>query len=395
MRRQGYKSSLAIWLPLGLKRLDLYFAWFYCKTFVLILVGLIVLVSIGDLFQRFDELADLARQDGLELGGTIGLFIGFYSVFVPQIVFQFMLPTVMLLAAAITITASYCGPRGNNEYTVIRASGVPVLRAFLPLLLPALLLGAAFQYTRDHFLPDMVRGYQTLNNRLRSRLGLPTSLSLMDRDSFQTATIGNFDADGVAHNLLLEFRDAAAFRRGDAGRGDNDFVAHRAAAAVLEKNPSGGYQWTPLSKGEIHTYTRFIRQSRPWTRPVPTGMTRAMIERQILSDAVCSWSDLLTLRRDNPGADFEFHWRLAEPVSCFLLVLWGAALWMGRMLRFTAAGYIPAVGVSMLAAVLFYVLRVTGRTLWENGVLNPEQGVWLPLAAAGAVAALTAWRMEP
>jgi lipopolysaccharide export LptBFGC system permease protein LptF len=336
----------------------------------------------------------LAQAEGGGTDGLLALFLGYYSSFVPQMVFQYMLPAVMLLAASITVTASYCGPRGNNEFTVIRSSGVPILRAFLPLVIPAMVLTTAFELGRDFFLPRMVREYNGIYNRLRSRHGLPTSVSLLSGEYFQTIAIGSFDTDGTARNLILEFRAREAFRRGDPGQGDNDFVAYRAAAARLAEAPDGGYQWLPLSRAEIHTYGRFARRSRPWTDPVPTSMTPAMIERQILGDAVSSWRDLLFLRSDNPGADFELHWRLAEPLACCLLILCGVGLCMGRMLRAATVGYVPAVAISVGVAALFYSLRLAGKSLWEAGMLAPGQGVWLPLAAVGIAALAVSWWME-
>ncbi|MDR2390643.1 MAG: LptF/LptG family permease [Planctomycetota bacterium] len=394
MPGRTYKSPLAIWFPLGLRRIDLYYIRFYLKTFLLILIGLIVLISIGDIFQRYEDLAAIAQRDGLDTTGTIGIFAGYYVSFAPPIILQYMMPLTMLLAAAITVTASYCGPRGNNEYTVTRAAGVPIFRSFLPLILSALGLSVVFQAGRDYFLPDLIRRHHVLQNRIRSRIGIPVGISLMGKGWFETAAIGNFLPGGMARNVLLEFRDTSSFRRGDHDRGDNDFIAYRAPAAILEKGGDGGWRWLPVEGGEIHEYTRFFRRSRPWTEPVPTSMTPAIIERQIIGDAVTSWTDLFFLRDSNPVAAFELQWRLAEPLACCLLVILGSGFWMGCMVRSLAIGYVPAIGVSMGMAAIFYIFRVIGRTMWENGMLSPEYGVWLPLAAAGIVAAGIIWRLE-
>ncbi|MDR1521170.1 MAG: LptF/LptG family permease [Planctomycetota bacterium] len=395
MRQHSYKSGLTVWLPLGLRRIDVYFAWHYLKTFILLTAGLMVLIAIGDLFQRYDDLTAMVDADKRGLVGVLALFADYYLSFVPQLVLQYMLPLTMLLSAALTVTAAWCGPRGNNEFTVIRAAGVPVVRAFLPLVLTALAVAAAFQAGRDHFLPGLVRQYHNLNNRMRSRSSPPTSLSLTDADSFQTIAVGNFSPDGVASNLILELRDIRAFRRGDAALGDNDFTAYRAAAAVLEPAPAGGCQWRPLAKGEVHTYSRFVRRSRPWIDPLPTSITPAMIERQTIGEEVCTWEDLLFLREISGGADFELQWRLAEPLSCCLLILWGVGFCMARLIRFSLGGYIPVVGVSVAIAAVFYVLRLSGKFLWESGTLTSWEGVWLPLALAAVVALLIVWRLEP
>lgn len=393
MRRRTFKSWFKLWLPFGLWRLDWYFIKFYIRTFVLILVALGALVAIGDMFQRFDDFVLLSRRENHDLGAAVTLFLRYYASWVPQLIFQYMLPIALLIAASITATSSYAGPRGNNEYIVIRSAGVPVLRAFFPLIFPAFLIAVAFQATRDHYLPGMVRESNAILNRLKSRTSNPTSVTHFGRN-IQTAAIGWFAPDGIAHNLILEVRDPLIFQRGDPEQGDNDFTAYRAATARLEATEVGTFQWVPLEKGEIHYYTRFARRARPWTQPTPTEITPAMIERQTLGDSVSSWRDLLLMQEDNPGARFEINWRLAEPVACCLLVIWGTGFCMGRMLRGGTASFIHSISISMLAAALFYILRLAGKTLWENGTLDPQQAVWLPLAAAFIVAVPVSMWME-
>ncbi len=381
-------------MPFGLWRIDWYFITFYLRTFLLILFALGALVAIGDIFQQFDGFLLLARQENYDLPTTVRLFIRYYTAFIPQLVLQYMLPVSLLVAASITVTSSYAGPRGNNEYTVLRSSGIPVLRAFFPLLFPAFLLALLFQGSRDHFLPEMVRESNAIYNRLNSRTANPTSITHYGRHGIQTAAIGYFSPDAVAHNLILEVRAPIVFQRGDPELGDNDFTAFRAAAAKLEETPEGGYQWVPLEKGEVHMYTRYARRKRDWTVPVPTEITPAMIERQPLGDAVSSWRDLMLMQRDNPGARFEMHWRLADPIACFLLVVWGTGTCMGRMLRGKPASYIQSISISVLAAALFYGLRLAGKSLWENGMVDPVQGAWLPIGVGIIIAVPIALWME-
>ncbi len=312
-KRNNFKSWPRVWLPFGLWKIDWYFIKYYLRTFFLILFALAALVAIGDMFQRFDDFVLLARRENQDLLASLLTFILYYATWVPQLIFQYMFPITMLLAAAITATAAFAGPRGNNEYIVLRSSGVSVLRAFFPLLLPALLIAVLFQAERDRFLPSMVRESQAILNRLKSRTSNPTSLTHYGSYGIQTAAIGWFAPGGIAHNIILEVRDPLAFHRGDISRGDNDFMAFRAAEAKLEPAPGGEhYQWVPVAKAQVHTYTRFARRKYEWTKPVETDITPAMIERQTLGDAVSSWRDLQLMEVDNPGARFERHWRLAE-----------------------------------------------------------------------------------
>ena len=394
MQKSQYKSWLAVWIPFGLRRIDFYFIRFYLKAFLLILFAIAALVAIGDMFQRFDDFVILSRRENQDFETMIKTFLLYYSSFVPQLIFQYMFPAVMLLAASITATTSFAGPRGNNEYIVIRSAGIPVLRSFFPLLFSAFLVALTFQATRDQFLPDMVRDSYSILNRLRNKTGNPIGVTVVGDETMHSVALGTFTPDRVGHNVLIEVRNPEAFRRGDSGKGDNDFLSYRAAAARLDPAPDGGYQWVPLENAQEQAYSQFSRRAKPWTEPLQTDLTPAMIERQTLGDAVCSWQDLLAMRATNAGARFEMHWRLADPIACCLLILWGSGLCMGRMLRGKGGSYIHAVSVSMVAAALFYILRLAGKTLWESGNIGAAEGVWYPIAAAALVALPIALWME-
>ncbi len=394
MQESRYKSWLGVWLPFGLRRIDFYFMRFYFKAFLLILAGLMALVAIGDLIQRFDDFVVYARREEYDTGYLLTMIFSYYTSHVPQLVLQYMLPVIMLLAASITVVSSFAGPRGNNEYIVIRSVGVPVLRAFFPLIFPALLISVSFLAARDLFIPGMVRESQAILNRVRNRFSTPTSVSMLGPDGLQTAAMGWFAPDGVAHNIIVEIRNPEKFQRGESSRGDNNFTAYRAAAARLERIRGGSYQWVPLEKAEIHTYGQFSRRSDPWTEPLATAMTPAMIERQTLGDSVSSWRDLMLMREDNASARFELNWRLADPLACCLLILWGTGFCMARMLRGGSASYIQVIGLSMAATALFYCLRLAGKTLWESGTLSAEAGAWYPVAAAALLGLPIALWME-
>ncbi len=334
MQKRYSSPPLSTWIPFGLWRVDRYFALAYIKALLLILAALATLVAIGDLFQRFDDFIMYSRTENLDLRETVGLFARYYATFVPQLIFQYMFPLSMLLAGAITATSAYAGPRGNNEYTVLRSVGVSVMRSLVPLIFPALVVAVAFQASRDYYLPHMVREGSAILNRLRNRTTSPVDISLVHGGEFHTAAIGWFSPEGVAYNLILEVRDLAKYQRGDVKQGDNDFVAFRASKAALEPRPDGeGYQWQPLENGEAQVFTRFSRRTQPWTTPIPTSLTPAMIDRQTLGDAVCSWRELAAMQRDNSGARFEIHWRLADPLACGILLVWGLCLCVGSMLR--------------------------------------------------------------
>lgn len=379
------------WMPFGLPRVDRYFMRGYTVTCFMVTAALLALVTIGDIFQKFDNFAVYARDHQMDTVATLTMILTYYAAFVPQLVLEYMLPLIFLLAAAISVTYS-CA---NNEYTVLRAAGISARRAFLPIPMLALLLGVAFLLTRDFFLPGMVRQAYMISQQVKPNAGYPMDITLVNGGQMQSIAIGGFTADGVAHNIILEIRDLEQYQRGDPDQGDNEFRAFVARTAVLEPASGGeGYQWRPLEKAEQQLFGRFIRRAIAWTEPIPTPVTPAMLERQMLGDAVSSWKDLALMRGDNPQADFESHWRLADPVSCFILVIMGAGLAMGRMLRGSQVGYIQSVVTAMIMAAAFYSLRLWGQSLWETGVLSSWQGAWAPIGAGGMLSLVILYWME-
>ena len=393
-RKKLYRTSASVWLPLSLRRIDTYFARSYIKSFCIIMLALAVLVVISDIFQNFDDFMVLGQREELEMTDVFRLMLLYYGTFMPQLIFQYMFPVAMLLAAAVTATAAYSGAKGNNEYIVIRSAGIPVLRAFLPFLLGAFFISVLFQCTRDVFLPWMTRQGQYIYNRLKSRQGIPLSLSLMTEQGCQVATMGDFGSDAVAHNIIIELRDTEAFQRGDPALGDNNFTAWRAAAARLAPDDNGQWAWYPLEKAKMQKFTQYSRTETEWSEPVATEMMPAMIERQVLGDSVSTWKELFVLRSNSPGARYELYYRIADPVACVILVLWGTCLCMGLMLRGRSASFVASIAVAMLVAGCFYVLRLIGGSLWESGILPPGPAVWLPIAVGAVCSCLSACWME-
>ena len=71
----------------------------------------------------------------------------------------------------------------------------------------------------------------------------------------------------------------------------------------------------------------------------------------------------------------EFHLRIALPMACLVFLFIGAPL--GSIIRKGGAGIPILVSVSMY--VVFSVLRIQGKKMATEGVLEPWVGAWLPV----------------
>ena len=71
----------------------------------------------------------------------------------------------------------------------------------------------------------------------------------------------------------------------------------------------------------------------------------------------------------------EFHLRIALPMACLVFLFIGAPL--GSIIRKGGAG-IPIL-VSLTMYVVFSVLRIQGKKMATEGILEPWLGAWLPV----------------
>ncbi len=366
-----------------LPRADWYFGRTYLAYLGLCFAALLALVAIADLFQRADEFFAYARKTEIGSGPLIAIVFQYYLARAPSMIIQHMLPLIILLAGVITATAASAA----NEYTALRASGVSVQRALLPMLILALLAGHAVQWGRDLFLPYLLRKSHEIASTVRPRDARPIALVLRDGDMLESISMGHFDHQGYAHNLRIERRKAATFQRGEMA-----FDLYTARKAALQprslvdedEEDARRSQWNPSPGARFRRFGRWVRGSASdWSKPVPTWVTPAMLERQVLGEAVMTWQDLELLAGEELDVRLEMWRRRSEPWAAALLLLLTLSLVLRRALRGAETSYTQNIIVGILLCGLYYVLR--------TGLFSLGESEWLPpLLATGLPAVLLA-----
>ncbi len=359
--------------PLLLPRSDSYFAREFLLMCLAVFFGMVALIIIGDAFQQADEFTDYAQKSGVGVVTVLLMLLNYYAAFAPVIVLQWLMPLVMLLAAVIVITKS----SNYNEYTVLRASGISLQRAALPFLFVALAISYVSSLTRDLYLPHLIRRKAAISNRIRPRSKRPVKVALRDGETFHIVAMGHFDSKaGTAHNLRIEIR-----RLDDFYNGENTYDVYAAHSAALqpaaEANDEHRNQWTP-EKGARHLVQgKWQRLLAAWEEPVPTLVTRAMLERHALGMAIMTWNDLNRLAEDL-DVRMEREKRRAEPWMTPLILLVAFPLILRAISRGEEPNYILNVLAGTAVCGAFYVLQMVFEGWGEQEWIRPMVAAWLP-----------------
>lgn len=366
---------------------DRYFGLAFLKMFGCCLLGVLGLVVLVDNLENFDEFAKFARLHGKGLGEMGWILLQHYAAYAPSLVCQYMVSALPVAAAVIVITQASL----NREFTVLRASGVSMQRAVMPLLVLSFTFGLLYTLTRDLYVPTLLRKSFVMNNQLRPADIVPVKVTPMrDGEALHFTEMGHYDGDkGIAYNLRVEVRKSEDFLAGS-----NRFIEYRARKATLRPlvdvdNPDDVHlnQWNPEEGGTVTTQLANNRFSQPWTQPLPTLVTQAMLERQVLSEMVMTWNDLLRL--EDLEIRLEINRRLSEPFVPLAILM----VVLPLALRATAAGQHPSYITNAIIGVAgcgtFYVLRNMffswgGSEFFSQGILD-YIGPFLAAQGAGAV----------
>lgn len=77
----------------------------------------------------------------------------------------------------------------------------------------------------------------------------------------------------------------------------------------------------------------------------------------------------------------SFHRRFAAPAACLVFILIGTPL----AIRVRRSGRGISIGLTMLLAMSYYVLMISGQGLGNNGTIPPFLASWLPNLVLGSV----------
>jgi lipopolysaccharide export system permease protein len=353
--------------------LDRYVLVEFLKVFAVTALGFPVLLFVIDLVDNLDKY----------LGRKIprGDLLLSYLYWLPEQMFL-VLPAAVLFATVFTVGAV----TRHSEITAAKASGISFYRFILPIVWGAMIatgLGLAL----GEVLPDA--------NAVRMRL-LRESKDPMGtaRANFAYAAEG-----GRVYQAQLLVVDSGQLVRPQLERKGNGADYPGLLAAAQEARYREGSGWM-FRNGALHLMPA---DTVVHAFAFDSVLDRRMQERprDLLSSAKApadmDFRELGTFiaAMERSGLDVgklrvERMLKIAIPVTCVIILLFGAPLATSTQRGGTAYG----VGLSLGTTVIFLVLIQLTRAIGGKGLIQPELAAWIPSALFGIVGGILLARVR-
>lgn len=351
----------------GVSLLDRYVAKQYLKLVMLSFVGLLGMFYIITFLEIYDR---LLRGDT-----TLEMVLEYFWYRTPQFVY-YVLPISALVATLVTVGLF----TKTSELTVMKACGISLYRASLPLLLFAMLWGGTLFIMSEGFLADANRRASELNRVIRG--GSPEYVDILQRRWLmgEDGTIynyGHFDLTAVRLDRVTAYRFAE----------DEWRLAERvfAGTAVHEAEWLGRDVWAREfgDDGSPGPFETSAQASLPLASPESFATERPDAERmnyrelgRYIGELSASGEDVVPLR-------VELQRKLSFPFVTLILTLIAVpfAVTMGRH------GALSGVGIGIVLALSYWVVISIFAAIGSAGMVTPLLAAWAPNVLFGGSAA--------
>ncbi|GEM_PF-3090277 len=365
-----------------LPKMDWYVTRGMLSMFGLSAVGLCMLVAVVHAFQRMDEFRGFVEERGYSALAAVWLVTKYYLCLTPQYFIQFMVPFIAMLAGIIVVSSL----SRHREFTAMRASGVPLRRILTPVLATALGIGVAVFLARDAVLPPLARQAHRIALLMESEgEGEPTTIVLPVGDQVRSYMMGHFDpSTRTAYNFRLEVRDREALAAGRASRYElyldtdpvlGDGVWYASHPRNYRRGPGGLVKLDPAD--------------------IPTRLTPAMLEQEVLGPVIMTAEDLRALSGD-VAMQTELAQRRAAPLAGAVILLVGIGLVIRRerVDPGSAVGRVTSVVFALVVCGGYYVVQYAFLELALTEAVGPNLAAWTPNVLFGAWGGYSFWRLD-
>ncbi len=362
----GRGVSLGRGIGWGVGLLDRYVAKQYLKLVALSFVGLLGIFYIVTFFEIADR---LFRGDT-----TLDMVLEYFWYATPQFVY-YVLPISALVATLITVGLF----TKTSELTVMKACGISLYRAALPLFLFAMVWSGALFGMSESFLADANRRANELRRVIRG--GAPEYVDILQRRWLM-------DEDGAIYNyrhfdpVAVALNGVTAYRFAE----DGWRLAERvfAETAVHDAEWRGRDVWVrefgaDRSPGAFETGALLPLPLAPpasfaTERPDAERMNYRELDRYI-GELSASGFDVVPLR-------VELQRKLSFPLVTLILTLIAVpfAVTMGRH------GALSGIGIGLMLALSYWVVVSIFAAVGSAGVLTPLLAAWAPNVLFGGSA---------
>ncbi len=347
-----------------IRRLDRYVFGQFARLFLITALGFPLLVFISDLASRIEEYMNRGIPNR-DLAMS-------YVYWIPDTLFLVM-PAAVLMATVFTVA----NLTKHAELTAAKASGISFFRMIAPVL-----LGAVAATGLDLGLGTVAPAA----TRERSRL-LHESAALEGTTRSNFAFAGEFGRVYKASLLRTDSGTVSDLQIERKGR-DANYPTYVLASNRATYDPRR-HRWT-IGGGEMNivadsarTMTVSFAAARD-RRFVEQPSELMMRERQPHDLTYAELTQTIHSTEHSGGAAnllrVERALKLAVPVTCIVIALFGAPLATSTERGGAAYG----VAVSLATTMIFLVLIQLTRAIGASGIVSPDVAAWIPNAAFGA-----------
>ncbi|MFW5856802.1 MAG: LptF/LptG family permease [Planctomycetota bacterium] len=372
-----------------LPRVDWYVTRSILALLVMCTLAICSLVAVIDAFQRVDEFVEFAESQNYGFLSTAWMVVEYYLCLTPQYLIQYMVPFISMLSGVSVVSMM----ASHREFTAVRASGVPLQRVLLPLLITTLALGLIVFIGRDSVLPGIAREAHGISLRMKPGKGRSVTVVLRDGERVHSLAIGHFDMlTRKAYHFRLEIRDWADWR---AGRTDRCEVLTAEEATLAVDPDTGGQVWRLGPHAEHVRFEEGGVPALPDRREVPTLVTPAMLEQESLGLAVMTSADLARLS-DDVAKQVELARRRAAPLAGTVVLLVGMSLIMRRerIDPGSRIGRVKGLIYAVFVCAAYYAVQEFCLSAAEDERIHPLLAAWIPNVGFGAWGGWSYWRVN-
>jgi len=333
--------------------------------FIIILFVLTFVLLMGKILQ----IMDLMVNKGIRV-----LDIGHLIVLIMPNFMLFTIPIALLVSILIAMGRL----SADNEITVLKASGVSLLQLSYPVAVASLLAFACAMVIGYFLVPQSNFASKRLLFELASQnagIGIKEKVFNADfKGLLLYADTVPTDGESMENVIISDSRVLGE---------QNTILAKK---AFLVADPKLMILKLRLEDGSIHTVSKDLKNYRKvdfksYDINLDLSSTFASFTDESKSSTEMTLSELLERMKKPALADavvrelaIEVHKKFSIPLSCLFFALLAIPLGITHHRAVKSRGF--AVGLIIVAA--YYLLRIGGEALVENGRMDPALGVWAP-----------------
>jgi LPS export ABC transporter permease LptF/LPS export ABC transporter permease LptG len=380
-RRRGWRLP-RVRIPL-VRVLDVYISREYLRLIVIGIVGLLALFYVS----TFIDLADKLFR-----GETTWAMLTRYFYFrTPQFVY-YVIPMSVLVSTLVTIGLL----TKNSELLVMRACGISLYRAALPLLICGVLASGLLYVMQERVLVSSNREADKLERTIRHWPEIATALNRrwmvgtngeMYHYDFFDQRLNRFT------NLLVYRLDEDKWRLRGVTRANDAVVIAAPAPDPNSRRWTGRYGWTrEMVRGEAQ---------------VPTGEEQVEVRYEPFTERELSLEPSSYFKTEEPNGDLMTYQQLSEYISRLDASGANVVPWRVDLARKVAFPFVTVImtilavpfavttgrkgamygiGIGIALAITYIVALSVFAALGKGGALPPLLAAWAPNLLFGAAA---------